>query len=208
MSQKLIEDILELNYNSNSQDNPLHELSVKKVFLQNGLKEIQKEKLQKKNFKQKAQQILQNGEFMHQPLGSQNSPDFVLKLSDKLYFFECKSSKEVYPTYNGGLPSEETIYIFSSAHYNKTTVFYGADVVSKEKRELYSSLTKELNDVLKKYQEFPSWKEDLRGFDFYIRNMYTQSGGISKTDYFKHCHRQDCERRVLNEFTNLSSIKQ
>lgn len=206
--KKIIEDILNLPYNSNSQDNPLHELSVKDVFLNNGLNEYKKEKkIPKKQFKKLLIQILKNGQFVHQPLGSQNSPDFVLKLNNKLYFFECKSSKTFYPTYNSGLPSEETIYIFSSVRYNKTTVYYGSDVISSEKRMLFLSLTNELKETLKKFKNIPSWKEDSRGFDFYIRNMYTQSGGCLKTNYFNHEDRFKCERRVLDEFANIPDLQ-
>jgi hypothetical protein len=51
---------------------------------------------------------------------------------------------------------------------------------------------------LKQYQALNEWKEDERGFDFYIRNMFTQSGGKDKTDYFTHSRRGYCEDRVVN----------
>ena len=109
---------------------------------------------------------------------------------------ECKSSKQTYPTYNGGLPKEGVVYIFSSKRYDKTTVFFADDIVTKKKRTQLSTLVEELNSVLKLHQQDPDWQDD-RGFDFYIRNMYVQNGA-GKKDYFRHSDRQRCENNVLN----------
>ena len=128
----------------------------------------------------------------------QNSPDFRVTLpTGKTVDIECKSSKQTFPTYNGGLPKKGVVYIFSSAKYNETTVFFADDVVSDKKRQQFANLTEEPNTVLKMYQMEEEWQEDSRGFDFYIRNMYTQSG-TGKKDYFKHSERQICESNVLN----------
>lgn len=167
-------EVLTLGYKSNSQDNPLHELQVEALLVKYGIN------------------------YQAQPNGIQNSPDFRVTLDNgKTVDIECKSSKQTYPTYNGGLPKKGVVYIFSSAKYDETTVFFADDVVSDKKRELYSNLTEELNSVLKMYQMDENWQEDSRGFDFYIRNMYTQSGA-GKKDYFKHSDRQTCESNVLN----------
>ena len=167
-------EVLALGYKSNSQDNPLHELQVEALLIKYGIN------------------------YQAQPNGIQNSPDFRVTLEDgKTVDLECKSSKQTYPTYNGGLPKKGVVYIFSSAKYDETTVFFADDVVSDKKRELYANLTEELNSVLKMYQMDENWQEDSRGFDFYIRNMYTQSGA-GKKDYFKHSDRQTCESNVLN----------
>jgi hypothetical protein len=50
---------------------------------------------------------------------------------------------------------------------------------------------------IQKYQNDPAWN-DSRGFDYYPRAMYTQSGNCDKTDYFKHTDRVKCEQNVLN----------
>ena len=167
-------DCLNLPYKGNSQDNPEHENQVAEL-------------LEKYNLK-----------YEFQPNGIQNSPDFRVHHEGKTYDVECKSSKQAFPTYNGGLPKKGVIYIFSSKKYNETTIFFADDVVSEKKREMYSKLTEELNTILKMYQMDDEWKEDERGFDFYIRNMYTQSGGKDKTDYFTHSSRNQCEQNVIN----------
>ena len=172
--QKFWCEVLGLSYKSNSQDNPLHEEQVESLLKKHGLK------------------------YIAQPNGIQASPDFRVFLpSGKIVDIECKSSKNTYPTYNGGLPKKGVVYVFSSKRYNETTVFFAEDVVSDTKRDLYSELVSRLNEVLIEYQEDPIWKDDDRGFDFYIRNMYTQSGA-GKKDYFSHSDRERCEQNVLN----------
>ena len=116
--QKFWRDVLLLPYKPNSQDNPLHELQVMAL-------------LQKYKF-----------EFEYQPNGDQQSPDFRVTLDDgKTVDIECKSSKQPYPTYNGGLPKKGVVYIFSSRRYNKTTVYFAEDIVSDKKREQFSKIS-------------------------------------------------------------------
>ncbi len=168
-------EVLQLPYETNTQTDSRHEQQVMKL-------------LDKWKFN-----------YLYQPNGTQNSPDFRVFLpSGKTVDIECKSSKQAHPTYNGGLPKEGVVYVFSSKKYNQTTVFFAEDVVSERKRELYCKLAEDLNSVLKQYQMEEDWKEDDRGFDFYIRHMYTQAGGKAKTDYFTHEQRNYCEERVLN----------
>jgi hypothetical protein len=168
------QEVLKLPYKSNSQDNPLHEHQVKDLLDKHGFN------------------------YVYQPNGSQASPDFRVTLSNgRTVDIECKSSKQVFPTYNGGLPKEGVIYIFSSSKYNETTIFFAEDVVGKKKRKLYEDLVTDLNSVLLTYQMDEEWKNDNRGFDFYVRNMYIQTGR-GKKDYFKHNDRLKCEQNVLN----------
>lgn len=167
-------ECLKLTYVGNSQDNSYHEQQVEDLLKKHNLY------------------------YEYQPNGTQNSPDFRVNFGGKIYDIECKSSKQAYPTYNGGLPKERVIYIFCSGKYNQTTIFFADDVVKTSKRELFACLIEELNVILRKYQALPEWQDDDRGFNFYIRNMFTQSGGWTRTNYFKHADRQLCESNVLN----------
>lgn len=167
------EDCLNLPYRSNSQDNPYHEDQVEALLIKHGLS------------------------YKSQPNGIQNSPDFMVYYNGNEYPIECKSSKGAYPMYNGGLPKKGVIYVFSSKKYDATTVFRAEDVVSDSKRQLYSEMLTQLNDVLETFRSKPEWQEDDRGFDFYIRSMYIQSGGSKYADYFKHESRSLCESNVL-----------
>ena len=168
------QEVLLLPYKSNSQDNPHHENQVRDLIETYGY------------------------EYEYQPNGSHQSPDFRVTLPNgRVVDIECKSSNETHPTYNGGLPKKGVVYIFSSSKYNETTIYFAEDVVSERKRELYAKLVEDLKSVLKTYQLDENWQDDERGFDFYMRAMYTQSGK-GKKNYFTHKDRQLCESNVLN----------
>ena len=170
---QFFKEVLELSYKSNSQDNPLHENQVEDLLIKHGF------------------------DYVAQPNGIQASPDFRVTLKNgKTVDIECKSSEQTYPTYNGGLPKEGVVYIFSSKRYNETTVFFAEDIVTEKKRNQLSNVVEELNSVLQKHRNSPDW-DDPRGLDFYIRNMYVQNGA-GKKDYFKHNDRERCEQNVLN----------
>ena len=178
--RQFFREVLTLGYKSNSQDNPLHEQQVEQLLIKHNLN------------------------YVAQPNGTQKSPDFRVTLDNgKTVDIECKSSKQTFPTYNGGLPKEGVVYIFSSKKYNETTIFFADDVVSAKKRKLFANLEQELNSLLKVHQIDEEWQNDSRGFDYYIRNMYVQSGA-GKKDYFKHSERQLCESNVLNHDWQLS----
>ena len=166
-------DCLKLPYKPNSQDNPEHENQVEDLLIKHGL------------------------EYVAQPNGIQNSPDFYVYYNDNRYSIECKSCKEASPVFNSSLPKPDTIYVFSSKKYNATTLFNANDIVSPEKRKMYDMLLERYDEVLNEMRQLPEWSEDKRGFDFYMRAMYTQSGGAVKTNYFTHEDREMCERNVL-----------
>ena len=65
------------------------------------------------------------------------------------------------------------------------------------KRKLYDQLLTKYDEVLNEMRQLPDWSDDTRGFDFYMRAMYTQSGGGVKTNYFTHQDRAMCEKNVL-----------
>ena len=172
---------LDLPYKSNSQDNPEHENQIEDILKDLGIR------------------------YESQPNGIQASPDFyVYDENDVRYDIEAKSSKGHYPMYNGGLPKKGYYYIFSSKKYNETTIFKSEDVVSDSKRTAYDDLLEELDSVLQKFRATDEWKDDARGFDFYIRNMYTQSGGKDKVNYFTHEQRKVCEENILNQFDSAT----
>jgi len=174
MMKAFFEDVLKLPYKSNSQDNPEDENQVEVLLIKHKLK------------------------YVAQPNGTQNSPDFHVYHKDIVISLEKKSAKGAKPTYNSGLPKKGVIYIFSSKKYNATTIYYAEDVLSDEMREAYDDLIAALDKVVKTFQNNPVIKACTRGFNFYMRAMYTQAGKWDKTDYFKHEGREVCEQNVLN----------
>ena len=141
--------------------------------------------------------------YAYQPNGSQQSPDFIVYKDNRvLAEIECKScASDTKPMYNSGLPKQGVIYIFSSKKTNATTFYFPEDIITQQKYSLYELLVKDLRAVVDSYRTRPDWQDD-RGFDFYMRSMFTQSGSASKTNYFTHADRQMCEQNVLLRFLN------
>ena len=175
--KNFFQDCLELPWKPNPQTNPEHENQVEELLKKYGL------------------------DYISQPNGIQNSPDFRIWYGvpswEKHIDVECKSSKQAKPMYNGGLPKLGVFYVFSSQKYDSTTIYLADDIIADKKRELYSQYLIEQDELLQKFRNLEDWK-DVRGFDFYNRAMYTQSGGADKTDYFQHFDRARCEHNVLD----------
>tara|TARA_Y100000015_G_C2357084_1_gene73440 strand:- start:39 stop:632 length:594 start_codon:yes stop_codon:yes gene_type:complete len=193
--KKFWQKVLLLPYKSNSQDNPLHENQVRELLEEDYVI------ITKQEFEDEYDadyDKLPVGYGVYQPNGDQQSPDFRVKHEEgETQDIECKSSKQTFPTYNGGLPKKGVIYIFCTKKYNETTIYFAEDVVSDADREWLDETVVLLNELLTEQQKKKPIDEFNRGFDFYIRNMYTQAGR-GKKDYFKHSQRKSCESNVLN----------
>jgi len=137
--------------------------------------------------------------YEYQPNGSQQFPDFNIPSRWGTIELEAKSSKQGHPTYNSGRPHKDGLYVFTSKRHDSTTLYWGRDVLKDDKRTLYDEYLAEQKALLEKYQARADWKDE-RGFDFYNREMYTQSGGAQYTDYFTHKHRTLCEDNVFRSF--------
>ncbi len=75
--------------------------------------------------------------YIPQPLGSQNTPDFLVYEKGHLFYVELKSSKDEKITWNGGYPHDGYIYLFSTGKHDAQTVFMGEDAWSPAvKKEL------------------------------------------------------------------------
>jgi hypothetical protein len=139
--------------------------------------------------------------FLHQPFGSQNSPDFIVKLDNGLHIcIECKSCiKTCYPVYNSGSIHEEYIYIFSSKKPNSTTVFMGRDIITKEQLSVFKETDVLIKQILlEQNRKLKVLDIHKRGWDYYSRRMIGQQGGKSVTDYFEHIDREKCEKKVMD----------
>jgi len=198
--EKIVRELMDMPFTKNQYGKASHEDAIEQIFIQNNLVlNPMKISRAERDAALKGADIegLKNSQYLSQPCGNNDSPDFIVKHNNKLYFFEAKSSSQTHPTFNGGLPKEQYIYVFSSKKYNDTTVFLGKDAVNEVKRDLFGDLVDELWGVVNKYQEMDAWQDDDRGFDFYMRSMFIQSGGASKTDYFKHADRKQTEKNVI-----------
>lgn len=139
------------------------------------------------------------GTYIRQPCSGQHFPDFLVRDFDgKIILIEAKSGKGVCPTWNGGLPKKNAVYIFTSIGQQDTTIFLGQDVISEVKEKLLSDFhdklqaeSKLLKEQLKELDVFD------RGFDHYVRSKFGQGGGDTKVNYFTHSDRAKCEKNAL-----------
>jgi len=141
------------------------------------------------------------GQFIEQPFGSQQSPDFVIKVSnDFILFLEAKSSKELFPTYNSCIPHQNYVYVFTSKKTNQTTLYKGERIVTLEQEKL---LKEYIEESRKRDEEFNKRLMDVtvdtnhRGIQFYTRPMIIQKGGKEYVDYFTHSQREQAENGVF-----------
>lgn len=201
---EFMEEVLKMSYSSGGYTESKHEKSVENLLVKHGF-QINNMKLSGKErdaaLETGSLSKLKNGEYLSQPCGKNDSPDFIVKHKDKLYFIECKSTNSgTKPMYNGGLPKDKYIYILSSNKYKKTTVFFGNHVVTEKMRKKYKDfLTKiyEIENQLVKELENLGDNNPL-GLSYYVRDMYCHKGKNNKTNYFKHKERQNFEQEVLN----------
>ena len=204
-------------------ENNAHENYTRDLLIKNGFHEIPGshikfdynefwENIDKINW-DKASNI-PNNTIIIQPFGSQKNPDKLIKYCGKLFAWEDKSSKEGKPVYNGGLPKLDCLYVFTSKKHNKTTIFRGKDIITKEKRdrllshhEAHRKLDEEFNKNEKNQED-----EFNRGFIFYTRAMYDQRSshlpkGISN-DYFLHPQREEIEKKIIKWITEIELTEQ
>lgn len=142
-------------------------------------------------------------QFLQQPYGSQEFPDFLVFDGSRIVCLEVKfsTSKQNKPVWNSGLPRPNGIYIFGSAGKQDLTFFRGCDVVSVEE-------TKQLHDFfdrgLKAHQtQFNQdrMKNQPYGFAVYIRKAFEQKATFNEAaclDFFGNPKRRELEQAVID----------
>lgn len=153
--------------------------------------------------------ILENGTYISQPFGTQNSPDFIIKIHEKfILFLEAKSANVCKPQYNSGGINRDFLYVFCSKKKNQTTIFLGSNIITSDMKK---SINKYIQESRKRDEIFniELQKSDLyhRGISFYSRPMITQKGDASYTNYFTHKHKNIVEKHVLNWLKEKCNLK-
>ena len=216
---KTINEVLNSPYISNK--NNAHENYTRDLLIKNGFHELSGEciKFDYNEFWENMDKInwekasnIPNNTIICQPFGSQKTPDKLIKYCGRLFAWEDKSNKNTKPTYNGGLAKLNCLYVFTNKKHNKTTIFRGKDIISKETRdrllahfEAHRKLDEEFNKNEKKQED-----EYNRGFLFYTRAMYKQecSHLPISNDYFLHPQREDIEKKIINWITEIELTEQ
>jgi len=182
-----------------------HEDAVADIFIKHGLTEVQNHKtngfrkVRDLWLKKPSKCDMEDNTFISQPCGTHDSPDFIAKVNGRVYFIECKSSKQPQPTFNSGLPKKGYIYIFSSAKTNSTTFFRGEDIVTDKQRKVIEESQSKIDEVISELNsQLKTHDVNNRGIELYHRAMWNQAGGAKLTNYFTHSKRKRCEQGVLD----------
>ena len=192
-----------------------HEESIKKLLISNGFIQYLQPKLKDKNIKDikftkdmingSRPSILPIGYFIHQPLGTQNNPDFVIQLTKKsLLSLEGKSSQTAMPMYNSGGVTLNYLYVFASKKINKTVIYMGASIITQIQIKLLNELIQKQKKLQDEYNLMLKEADtNFRGISYYTRPMITQSGCKEKTNYFTHKDYKLSEEKVFEYINSL-----
>jgi hypothetical protein len=191
---KTITDLLyNLNFASNTFANKTHENSVKQIFIDNGLREINKSDDKFKNFLKHRKNSTKTIDelkdcflFIEQPFGSQSAPDFIICVDGYILWVECKSGSGKI-TWNTGYPKTDILFVFSCKKKNTTNIFFGqSHSFFTLDPDFETNFSKEIkNWRANSKKEFKS-KFSSSFFDFHARPML-----VDKTKYSDPSTRSD-----------------
>ena len=138
--------------------------------------------------------IMPDNSFVHQPFGSQQSPDFVVKVRGRVFFVEMKSSAYASPVFNSGLPMSNFIYLFTSGTHNKTMCFMGQDILPQDLYDLMLETREECTKLAAIYnKKMLDDSRNLFRLNFYVRPMHQLAIG----DLFRKL--DTCQLKELEE---------
>lgn len=141
--KRFLNSAYNLSYKENSFVNKKHEEYVRFIIEGSGFME---------NKRYNNLSTISRSQYIYQPYGSQNPPDFSINYQGKLYNIECKTSKRVKtPMWNCSIPDSNTIYIFSIPTTN--ILFFGDWIINEKTRELMNSFVDESKSISKKYND-------------------------------------------------------
>ena len=147
--------------------------------------------------------------YMAQPCGTHDSPDYLIKLDNNIFFgLECKSAAKNSPMYNSGGIKQNLIYAFCSEKTNETTIYVGEDIMTNEQQRLIDELIEQQRELEREFNEKLKLIDvHHRGVSYYTRPMIIQSGGASFIDYFTHPERKQCEENVYKYIERIIGMK-
>ena len=193
---KVLQKAIKSKHKSNTSKK--HEKWFEKLLIKNGfskktLEQVQMSKLDVRNRVDKNESTLF---FIPEPLGSQNTPDFLVSDEEgNLFYIELKSSKEEKITWNGGFPKDNFIYLFSTEKHNSQTIFMGSDCWDTEDRDSlleHAEILKRLTDTFNK---------TLKGKQtYYTRNMFNDN-----EKYYSRDGRKEYEKKVFDYINSFQT---
>lgn len=197
-----------------------HEKAVEHVLIKHGFKSWKpsgREKITKDIYKSwidtpSLASKMPSMTYVPQPCGTHDNPDFIIKFAENIVLgIECKSSDGTSPLYNSGGIKGNYIYVFCSESVNRTTIYVGGDVMTREQQKLINELIEKQRAIEQEYnKKLQECDVNKRGVSYYTRPMIGQAGGGSFTNYFTHEKKDQCEKNVhlFVETMILNSINQ
>ena len=148
------------------------------------------------------------GSFIEQPLGSNNSPDFLVKISENCILpVEAKSSAQMYPMYNSGGIKSNYLYVFCSKKPDQTTIFMGEDIITTAQNKLIEAHIKKVRLMDEELNKNLALLDvNKRGVSYYTRPMIQQKGGAKYVNYFTHTNRKIVENKTVAFIKRLLAL--
>lgn len=201
-----LKEFITMPYYKNATAATKHEEEISKVLCKHGfIKWIAGKKLNRKETMKWVTQPelckeMPAGSYIEQPFGTQNSPDYIVKIHEGFILpIEAKSSETSYsPTYNSGGVKQEYLYVFCSKKTDATTIFMGNSIITETQQRLIDEHIQRQRIADEELNKMLSEKDTLnRGIAYYTRPMIIQQGGKLKTDYFSHLARKNTEESTI-----------
>jgi len=130
-------------------------------------------------------------DYIKQPNGCQMAPDFRVLIENETVDIECKSSKTHYtPMWNSTYPDNKTLYLFSNQRDNKTIVFKGSTVMTRQVETIYKEYVQNLKKLQKETNEKLKHIENPYKMRVYARKMFSQGRNLDKKktkEYLEEC---------------------
>ena len=183
---EVVRDLKAMGYHKNDaasggKDYNKHEDAVEEILKSRGFALSEKTKVSQRNRDEILEHagkdihnLMADGEYIPQPCGTHNSPDFMVKEAGVIHMLECKSvkGKSKSPVYNSGVPKSGFIYIFSAEREGKTTLFLGDDVCGPETKKVICDTKEEIDRILALANKKMGATPDNRaGLTYYDRKM-------------------------------------
>jgi hypothetical protein len=155
--------------------------------------------------------------YIEQPLGSQNTPDFVVCYRGVINYIELKSSAKEKITWNGGYPHDGYIYLFSTGIHDAQTVFLGEDAWPADVKEELLSFALSQKERTDNFNQTIGLPKTIQTFWTKIKSFFgiqerEQTKSTSKQSYYtrnmfndneKYYSREDREYYENNVFINI-----
>jgi hypothetical protein len=214
-----IQAILSMKYYKNTPVNsgivhgfPSHEIAIATKLIENGFDKWHDwDKIQDKSHfrnltnmrewltKPHLSEQMPVGTFIEQPFGTNDAPDFFIKVSDSFILpLEAKSCRGYTPMWNSGIPKPDYIYVFCSEKADATTIIKGSSIITSEQSRLIQEhIERHRQDDEELNEKLFNLDAKHRGITYYTRPMIQQHGTSDYTNYFKHKNRETDEKEVI-----------